>query len=309
VTPVPLPIIRGFYFASIHLLYASCVCLVAWILTSIRPGSATTKHWIWVATSLNFGVPVAGLLDAFCAPHLSWARPLAIVGSAVAGAFRNTRVATVLCGIWSLGAVLMIVRLWMRLRTERHDARPRASRASFVFQGVPVCVDESPQIPMVRGFLQPRISLPLGIDRLLSPEEMRAVLLHEATHARRRDNLIRLLQELVLCAVWFHPLAWLTSARLALFRELSCDESVVDCALGRDLVGALGKLARPERAGFLQATASSFLTDRLAMLDGEPSPRSALLVDVVLAAMFVGVLLLGVFETISHTACCFVPVT
>src|SRR5262249_13617604 len=172
----------------------------------------------------------------------------------------------VLCSVWSLGALLMLARLWARLRTERRDARPRAAPASFVFQGVPVCVEESPQVPAVRGFLLPRIWLPRGIARLLSPEEMHAVLLHEVPHARRRDNLIRLFQELVLCAVWFHPLAWLTSARLALYRELSCDESVVDSALGRDLVRALGKLARPERAGFLEATASSFLSDRLAML-------------------------------------------
>ena len=306
---MPLEIIRGFYFASIHLLYASGVCLVAWLLTSIRQGSATTKHWIWVATALNFGVPLAALLDAFCAPHLSWARPLAIIGSAVDGAFRNPRVAAVLCSIWSVGALLMIVRLGLRLRAERHAASSRGSRASFVFDGVPVCVEESPQVPAVRGFLLPRIWLPSGIDRLLSPEEMRAVLLHEATHARRRDNLIHLVQELVLCAVWFHPLAWLTSAQLALYRELSCDESVVDSALGRDLVRALGKLARPERTGFLQATASSFLTDRLAILGGDRSQRAALVVDLVLATAFVAVLLLGVFETISHTACCFMPVT
>jgi beta-lactamase regulating signal transducer with metallopeptidase domain len=306
---MPLEIIRGFYFLSIHLLYASGVCLVAWLLTSIRHGSAATKHWIWVATALNFGVPVAALLDTFWAPHISWARPLAIIGSAVDGAFRNPRVAAVLCSTWSLGALLMIVRLWVRLRMERHDARPRASRASFVFHGVPVCIEESPQVPAVRGFLRPRIWLPRGIDRLLSPAEMRAVLLHEATHARRRDNLIRLAQELVLCAVWFHPLAWLTSARLALYRELSCDESVVDRALGGELVRALGKLARPERTGLLQATASSFLTDRLAMLGGERTSHTALVVDVVLAVTFAGVLLLGVFETISHTACCFVPVT
>jgi hypothetical protein len=32
-------------------------------------------------------------------------------------------------------------------------------------------------------------------------------------------------------------------------------------------------------------------------------------VDAVLAATFAGVLLFAVFETLSHTACCFVPVT
>ena len=306
---MPLEIIRGFYFLSIHLLYASGVCLVAWLLTSVRHGSATTKHWIWVATALNFGVPVAAFLDAFCAPHLSWARPLAIVGSTVDATFRNTRVAAVLCGIWSLGACLMLVRLWARLRRERGALGSGAPQPSFVFDGVPVCVEDGPVIPAVRGLLLPRIWLPRGIDRLLGPDEMRAVLLHEATHARRRDNLIRLAQELVLCAVWFHPLAWLTSARLALYRELSCDESVVDRAHGGDLVRALGKLARPERAGFLQATASSFLSDRLAMLHGERPARTELMVDLALSLAFGGVLLLGVFETISHTACCFMAVT
>jgi beta-lactamase regulating signal transducer with metallopeptidase domain len=307
--PVPLEIIRGFYFLSIHLLYASGVCLVAWLLTSLGHGSATTKHWIWVATALNFGLPVAAFLDAFCAPHLSWARPLAVVGATVDAAFRNTRVAAVLCGIWSLGACLMAVRLWAHLRRERRESGTGTPRPSFVFDGVPVCVEEAQVIPAVRGLLAPRIWLPRGIDRLLSSEEMRAVLLHEATHARRRDNLIRLVQELVLCAVWFHPLAWLTSSRLALYRELSCDESVVDRAHGRDLVRALGKLARPERAGFLEAAASSFLPDRLALLDDEKPARTELLVDFALALAFGGVLLLGVFETISHTACCFMAVT
>ncbi|HEY1908664.1 MAG TPA: M56 family metallopeptidase [Myxococcaceae bacterium] len=305
---MPLPIIRGFYFLSIHLLFASGVCLVAWILTSLRHGSAATKHWIWVATALNFGLPVAALLDSVCAPHLSWARPLRVIGAAVDAAFGNARVAAVLCAVWSVGALLMLARLGVRLRRER-AARPAVSRERFRFDGVPVCVEESPRVPAVRGFLLPRIWLPSGIDLLLSPAEMRAVLLHEATHARRRDNLIRLVQELVLCAVWFHPLAWLTSARVALYRELSCDESVVDRALGRDLVQALGKLARPERAGVLEATASSFLPDRLALLDGGGTGRSAPLVDVVLTAAFAVVLLLAVYETISHTACCFVPVT
>ena len=112
-----------------------------------------------------------------------------------------------------------------------------------------------------------------------------------------------------LCAVWFHPLAWLTSSRLALYRELSCDESVADRALGGDLVRALGKLARPGHGAFLQATASSFMSDRLALLRSDRPARTGLLVDVALGAIFAGVLLLAVLETISHTACCFVPVT
>ena len=50
---------------EIHLLYASIVWVAAWILTSIRGGSATTKYWIWVVTSLNFILPLSPVLDAF----------------------------------------------------------------------------------------------------------------------------------------------------------------------------------------------------------------------------------------------------
>ena len=51
-------ITRGLYYFEVHLLFASIVGLVAWVLTSIRGGSATTKYWIWVVTMLNFFLPV-----------------------------------------------------------------------------------------------------------------------------------------------------------------------------------------------------------------------------------------------------------
>ena len=100
-------------------------------------GSATTKHWIRVATALNLGLPVAALLDAVCAPHVSWARPLRTIGSLADAAFGNLEVATVVwAGVWSLGALLMLARLWLRLRTERDALRAAPSQQSFVFRGV-----------------------------------------------------------------------------------------------------------------------------------------------------------------------------
>jgi beta-lactamase regulating signal transducer with metallopeptidase domain len=129
---------------------------------------------------------------------------------------------------------------------------------------VPVRFAGSRHAPAVDGVLRPHISLPNGIDRLLSEHELNAVLTHQLTHARRRDNLIRLIYEAGLCWLWFHPLVWLTFSRLALYRELSCDESVIQSAQSEELVSALAKLANPEKAFLLQATASSFLSHRLA---------------------------------------------
>ena len=139
--------------------------------------------------------------------------------------------------------------------------------------------------------------------RDLKKREFDAVLLHELAHARRHDNLIRLLYELSLCALWFHPLIWLAGARMALYRELSCDESVIQRAHGTELVSALAKLALPERGLPLQAAASSHLSYRLARLAGPAQTHRA--ASLLVTSLFAAVVIAGVFQTIAHTACCF----
>ncbi len=304
-------IARVLYHLQVHLLYASIVWFAAWVLTSIPRGSATTKHWIWLATSLNFILPLGAVVDKFWAPHLWWATPISVIGVVGVVMSRNTPTA-VLCAVWLLGASLMFTRLCLRIRAERRDAKSTASqnvpepRRGFLVRGVPVRFAESRQAPAVDGLLRPHISLPQGIERLLNEHEFKAVLIHELTHARRRDNLIRLIHEVGLCVLWFHPLVWITGARLALYRELSCDESVIRSAYGGDLVSALAKLASPEEGFLLQATASSFLTYRLVRLNAGPVQRTFRVANSLLAVAFGAVLLAGVLGTVAHTACCWV---
>ena len=301
-------IARTMYYVSVHLLYASMVGTAAWALTSIQGASATTKYWIWVVAAFNFVVPVGAVIDKLWAPHLTWAAPLGAIGGPVWDMTQG-RTAVVLAVIWITGALTMLARLISRLRRERREVQVPANlhdvTSAFVTDGIPVSFDSRCPAPAVGGVLYPRILLPVGIDRLLNRQELHAVLLHEVAHAKRRDNLIRLLYEVSLCALWFHPLLWLAGMRMALYRELSCDESVIQRAQGQALVRALAKLAVPEKTMFLQATASSHLSHRLARLAGpaQPAHRAA---SLLLTSLFAAVIVGGVLETVAHTACCFV---
>jgi beta-lactamase regulating signal transducer with metallopeptidase domain len=290
------------YHIIVHLLYASIVGFAAGVLTSVRGASATTKYWIWVVTALNFVVPSGASIDMLWARYFT-SRPLAAIVGLIPG-----RTSMVLALIWIAGACCLFILLVSRIRRERSEEQAYLSdsgmTANFVEDGIPVSFGERYPGPTVRGVFSPRILLPTGIDRLLNQREFRAVLIHELAHARRRDNLIRLLYEISLCVLWFHPLIWLAGARMALYRELSCDESVIRRAHGRALVSALAKLAVPEQPRFLQATASSHLSYRLARLSAPPKKtyRGA---SLLLASVFATVVAAGIFQTIAHTACCF----
>lgn len=274
-------IARGVYYIAIHLTYASIVACAVWALTSIRGTTAATRYWMWVLTAANFVVPAGAIVNALFAPYLRWAKPLGTIGSA-AWNLTDGRVASILLLSWLIGAGTMAARLVVRLALERR---------------LPVTG------PAVSGLLRPRIVLPRDIDRMLTREELEAVVLHELTHVRRRDNLIRLLYEVALCAVWFHPLLWLAGRRMALYRELSCDESVTANTNGRVLISALAKLAAPDSVSFLRATAAARLSDRLHMLESPRASNAA--ANVAAAMLFASIVAAGVFETVAHTACCF----
>lgn len=301
---------RAMYYLSIHLLFASLVATAVSLLALIRTASATTKYWMWVVTAFNFVVPAAAIADKVWAHSLTWAAPLGAIGGPVWDITQGTTAVT-LALVWAAGASVMLIRLLCRIRKEQPEVQasaflPRHPRTpDFRSDGIPVRFNYTTQVPAVRGILRPQILLPAGIDRVLSREEFNAVLRHEVVHARRRDNLIRLLYELALCGLWFHPLVWLAGAQMALYRELSCDESVIRLAHGQALVSALAKLALSERSLFLHATASSHLSYRLDRLAAPPPPEHRV-ANLLMGSLFVALLLAGTLGTVSHTACCFI---
>ena len=77
--------------------------------------------------------------------------------------------------------------------------------------------------PFICGLIKPRIYLPVGLPQV----ERGYVLLHESTHIRRRDYLIKPLAFLALSIHWFNPVIWLSFRLMCRDMEMSCDERVV----------------------------------------------------------------------------------
>src|SRR5262249_2718560 len=67
----------------------------------------------------------------------------------------------------------------------------------------------------------------------LTQDQLRAVLLHELLHLKRGDLLVNCAQALLQVLYWWHPLLWLTNARIRRLREEAVDDAVM-LVLGQD---------------------------------------------------------------------------
>lgn len=123
----------------------------------------------------------------------------------------------ILTALWLIGIVALLVfnlvallRLKKRLADSVHDTDNIYSSKKL-------------STPFVMGVIRPKIYLPA----FLSGPERQYVLLHEQTHIRRLDHIIRLVSFLVLCIHWFNPLVWAAFFLSGKDMEMSCDEVVI----------------------------------------------------------------------------------
>ena len=89
-------------------------------------------------------------------------------------------------------------------------------------------VSDDVRVPTALGFFRPAVLLPAWALRDLSPDELKGIVLHELAHLRRWDDWTNLAQKFVEALFFFHPAVWWIDSRLALERELACDDMVLE---------------------------------------------------------------------------------
>jgi len=142
---------------------------------------------------------------------------------------------------WVAVSVLLLARLAMgfwRVRTLRRKCvhvdlstlHPQLTHILWSFDSsrrVSLCVSDDVTSPSAVGFFHPAIVFPAWALRDLSLEELEVVLLHELAHLRRWDDWTNLAQKVVKALFFFHPAVWWIENRLALEREMACDDMVL----------------------------------------------------------------------------------
>ena len=156
----------------------------------------------------------------------------------------SSQLLSIVVWIWLAGVTSLVARLaagcWRvhRLRAAT-IAAPLSSwqltagrLARRLRVGVPFRIVESAVVdaPILIGWLQPLIILPLAALAHMTAAQVEALLAHELAHIRRRDYAINLLQTIAEALLFFHPAVWWISRRIRQEREHCCDDAAVEVA-------------------------------------------------------------------------------
>ena len=81
--------------------------------------------------------------------------------------------------------------------------------------------------PAVCGFFRPVILIPTGLIEKLSPDKLKAVLIHELAHVKRGDLWVNCVQTFLQIIYFYNPLVWLANVVICRIREQAVDEMVL----------------------------------------------------------------------------------
>ena len=126
--------------------------------------------------------------------------------------------------IWLLGIAIFLMYSIISLKKLQKCLKQAVHEKDNIY------LAEQLDMPFVMGIVRPKIYLPTA----LTDAEKEYILLHEQTHIRRFDHLIKILSFFVLCLHWFNPLVWVAYFASGRDMEMACDETVIK-QLGNDV--------------------------------------------------------------------------
>ena len=235
---------------------ATVILAAAWLLTMAMRRRSAARYFTWTcALAAVLAVPaLSPILSRWDVhlrtPAIASAARRVFIGDAAAESApdvasvvqprRARRTVAWPVVFWLAGAIVVLarmgaghLRLALSLRRAPEIRAPDwiavrdAAQASIGLRRI-VRLRRSAEtdVPLTGGLFATSVVLPEASDEWNADRRV-IVLLHELTHARRRDPLLWFMAQVAVAFFWFHPLAWLAAARFRREQERSCDDAVV----------------------------------------------------------------------------------
>lgn len=237
------------------------------ILQVLRGQAAAVRHRVCLA-----GLGSVALVPLLALWPVQWSFAIAIpaggrgavaVLQAPSGALDGSLMIALL---WAFGSVVLLLRGaggWLNLSRIRRQSQRFLNAEGIEIQTADVST------PLACGVLRPMILLP-GDAREWDERRLRAVLLHESEHVRRRDCAAKYVAQVSRALLWWNPLAWILAARMSREQELACDAAVLAAGVPADdyaeiLLDIARACSSPAALGCAMAGAAA-LHDRLTRL-------------------------------------------
>ena len=154
-------------------------------------------------------------------------------------------VAALAITLWLGGAILFFIVQMIRYASMRDDLLSEAEELA-VIDGVRVVASSQVAGPLAFGLLKRYIAVPQDFTKAYSPAERELAIAHEMAHHKSGDLFANLAAFIVLCLMWFNPVAWMSWSAFRFDQEAACDARVLvgKCAEDRVIYGqALARTA------------------------------------------------------------------
>ncbi|MCP4261583.1 MAG: M48 family metalloprotease [Planctomycetes bacterium] len=203
----------------------------------------------------------------------------------------------VIFGLWLIGVLIILTLLIQRIsfikrlitQSEPSDERLaqmliQCRRRLGIDRNIELRLSNNISGPAVCGLFKPVIFMPTTLNGKLSPNKLRAVLIHELAHIKRGDLWINLVQTVLQIINFYNPFVWIANAAVRSTREQAVDEMVL-VALDAEAQNYSNTLIDIAEMAFLRTSLSlrligvveskKALHRRIKLMLNRPVPKSA----------------------------------
>ena len=269
-----------------HVLESTLLLAMAILVAHMPRLAARTRYAIVFTALMKFAIPSAIVPRMLALFGIDLARmPKGTILINVLGSLTDTSLHTttpvwpsVAIALWLAIAAALLARTLIRgrasvrlalagaLDADAHalSALSRARTGAGGTRAVRLIRSPSIAAPATVGIFRPVIVIPATVQ--LDDTELEMILTHECAHIARNDNVLSIVESIVSCALWFHPLVWISRRVLDAAREEACDAVVVASGNPNVYVTALSKVCgaavAPHAAG-MSCIVSNTIRERM----------------------------------------------